>query len=74
MWSAINSEWECDTFKCDVHLYLEETAEVMQGALGSQEAPRQSRADLLTHGIEVGDESVRYLEEGTGLDLGQCFI
>jgi len=46
----------------------------MQGALGSQETPRQSRADLLTHGIEVGDESVRYLEEGTRLDLGQCFI
>lgn len=42
---------------------LEEAAEVVQGALGPQEAPGQNGADLLTHGVEVGDESVRHLRQ-----------
>lgn len=42
---------------------LEEAAEVLQGALGPEEAPGQNRADLFTHRVEVGDEAVRHLEE-----------
>lgn len=40
---------------------LEEAAEVIQGALGPQETPGENGADLLTHGVEMGDEAVRYL-------------
>lgn len=40
---------------------LEEAAEVVQGALGPQEAPGQNGADLFTHGVEMGDESVGHL-------------
>lgn len=44
------------------HVYLEEATEVMQRALGPQEAPGQSRADLLTYSIEVGNKSIGYLK------------
>jgi len=40
---------------------LEGAAEVMQGALGPQEAPGQDGADLLTHGVEMSDEAVGHL-------------
>lgn len=33
----------------------------MQGTLGPQETPGQNGTDLLAHGIEMGDESVRHL-------------
>lgn len=35
----------------------------MQGALGPQEAPGQNGADLFTHSVEMGDESVRHLRD-----------
>lgn len=35
----------------------------MQGALWPQEAPCQDRADLFTHGVEMGDEAVGHLRD-----------
>ena len=40
---------------------LEEAAEVVQGALRSEETPGQDGTDLFTHSVEVGDEAVRHL-------------
>lgn len=42
---------------------LEEAAQVVQGALWAQEAPRQDGAHLLTHGVEMGDEAVGHLRQ-----------
>lgn len=45
---------------------LEEAAEVVQGALGAQEAPGQNGADLFTHGVEMSDETVGHLRQSRG--------
>jgi len=45
---------------------LKEAAEVVQGALGPQEAPGQDGADLFTHGVEMSDEAVGHLRQRRG--------
>lgn len=52
-----------DSGSYGVETDLEEAAEVLQGALGPEEAPGQNRADLFTHRVEVGDEAVRHLKD-----------
>lgn len=42
----------------DIETDLEKAAEVVQGALGPQEAPRQNGADLLAQCVEAGDEAI----------------
>lgn len=50
---------------------LEEAAEVVQGALGSQEAPGQNGADLFTHSVEMGDEAVRHLRQRAEVTINE---
>lgn len=42
---------------------LKEAAEILQGALGPQEAPGQYGVNLVTHSIEMGDESIVHLRQ-----------